>query len=983
MRADDKVKDNVSFIANANYLGTAANALYINGTNATTGVSNTATYSNDALQIGGRSGSESLRGIVAEVINYDGTVSLSDIQKIESYLAIKYGIGIGHDYISGSGTTLYNSDGSGSTYGFDNNIIGIGREDASELYQKQSVANERGDIIIISNNGTLAVDNANNTSTLNNGDFFVTGNNGGSLMGTLSLPSGLTGVNRILTRRWMGRVTGTLMPPTLLRFDPLRINNLVSGAQAYLIVADDAAFTTNVQQIPATLNGSYYDAVYSFSGIKYYTLAWQNPVTPTAPTGSNLLANGDFSNDYTGWTTDYSITSGTNGVIISNAPPATPTYWTYPSGSTPSGGKYLVINGANDYRVAYRQTVPVTPDTAYNIGMYISNVNGNNANMGVYINGVKIGETGALPSTYVWRQYSWQYDVPPGIVSVIMEFRAEYSAASGNDFAIDDISFIKKNSTTANVDKAPGGVTNGLLVWHKADTGVTASGTNVSSWLNMPDGTFATNDGLLQHTPRLMAANSNNYNFNPYLDFVQVIGYGDTNFLANTGTINYSQYSTNSTGYWSPTGTKSLTAFFSMKYPINDIGTIFSISESGKTGGEAFDSGELATFSQFTLTGGLNGLSTPANGQSIFEHKLVDETSDRRYFYQNLNLLNTSNLTVTIGNGGYLIGSDQSTYFSGNNRSFRGTINEVIGYDTNMSAGEEHRIRSYLAVKNGITLAEDYIASDASTISWTHAANSAYSNNVTGIGRDDFTDLHQRISTSASAVNRLVISTNSDFITANTSANHTDISADKKFLIMGDNGQAYNNMTNVTISGQAFARSNKIWKAQDTGDMGCINLRFNMTGAAILGSGLKWYVIVADDAAFTTNVRVTQIDPVSGYISAPVRFNNANSSNNYVTLAQSVPIAAQPQGPILPFKDVAVSLQSDWLPSATNTYLEVYAKSQGFVVTRINGTSNIASPIEGMLIFDTSDSKFKIYNGTVWREFKDFSGSIGSGSLCF
>lgn len=73
-------------------------------------------------------------GKIAEVINYSSRVSDSDRQKIESYLAIKYGITLN------SGTQDYNaSDGSttfwdaSSVGGYIYNVFGIGRDDDQQL----------------------------------------------------------------------------------------------------------------------------------------------------------------------------------------------------------------------------------------------------------------------------------------------------------------------------------------------------------------------------------------------------------------------------------------------------------------------------------------------------------------------------------------------------------------------------------------------------------------------------------------------------------------------------------------------------------------------------------------------------------------------------------------------------------------------------------------------------------------------------------
>ena len=86
----------------------------------------------------------SFDGRIAEVITYSSTntdVNPTDARnRIQSYLGIKYGItlgtnGVSQDYANSDGTVIW--DQSANT-GYNYDIAGIGRDDASELNQKQS-----------------------------------------------------------------------------------------------------------------------------------------------------------------------------------------------------------------------------------------------------------------------------------------------------------------------------------------------------------------------------------------------------------------------------------------------------------------------------------------------------------------------------------------------------------------------------------------------------------------------------------------------------------------------------------------------------------------------------------------------------------------------------------------------------------------------------------------------------------------------------
>ena len=73
------------------------------------------------------------KGPASEIIAYTTQVTAAERQKIDSYLAIKYGITLTTNYVSTSGTTIYTTSSP-----YVNNIIGIGRDDIEALNQRQS-----------------------------------------------------------------------------------------------------------------------------------------------------------------------------------------------------------------------------------------------------------------------------------------------------------------------------------------------------------------------------------------------------------------------------------------------------------------------------------------------------------------------------------------------------------------------------------------------------------------------------------------------------------------------------------------------------------------------------------------------------------------------------------------------------------------------------------------------------------------------------
>jgi hypothetical protein len=138
-------------------------------------------FQSDELWIGAAEtgGLYSTDGKISEIIAYNTSISSLNQLKISSYLALKYGITLGNmqspvNYVNSSGFIIWPGD---SLY--QNNIIGIGRDDVSFLMQKQSKQLDDSTNIYI---GSLTSSNLLNTSIFNdNNQFVVIGHNNQSL----------------------------------------------------------------------------------------------------------------------------------------------------------------------------------------------------------------------------------------------------------------------------------------------------------------------------------------------------------------------------------------------------------------------------------------------------------------------------------------------------------------------------------------------------------------------------------------------------------------------------------------------------------------------------------------------------------------------------------------------------------------------------------------------------------------------------------
>ncbi|MCL2510769.1 MAG: hypothetical protein FWF09_01825, partial [Bacteroidales bacterium] len=105
----------------------------------------------------------------------------SKIAKINTYLAVKYGQmldTVAHPvWMRSDDTVIWNT---ANLSGYNHNIFGIGRDDATELYQKQSISvGSKERITVFIGTGTKpSVTNSQNNGTLSNGEFLMLGSNG-------------------------------------------------------------------------------------------------------------------------------------------------------------------------------------------------------------------------------------------------------------------------------------------------------------------------------------------------------------------------------------------------------------------------------------------------------------------------------------------------------------------------------------------------------------------------------------------------------------------------------------------------------------------------------------------------------------------------------------------------------------------------------------------------------------------------------------
>ncbi|MEM6998893.1 MAG: Calx-beta domain-containing protein, partial [Pseudomonadota bacterium] len=143
---------------------------------------------------------------------------------------------------------------------------------------------------------------------------------------------------------------------------------------------------------------------------------------------------------------------------------------------------------------------------------------------------------------------------------------------------------------------------------------------------------------------------------------------------------------------------------------------------------------------------------------------------------------------------------------------------------------------------------------------WDISANSGYNNNIAGIGRDDCGGLNQKQSKSVES--DAIVSVGRGGISATNSGNSNTIDSDLSFFIWGNNdASAQTNWTlnNISVSGSEcqFLMLNRIWKAEETNDVGVISFQVDVDNgnfdlpALPSGNDGSYYLFTDDDGDFT------------------------------------------------------------------------------------------------------------------------------------
>ncbi len=410
--------------------------------------------------------------------------------------------------------------------------------------------------------------------------------------------------------------------------------------------------------------------------------------------------------------------------------------------------------------------------------------------------------------------------------------------------------------TRTSITCGPGGVTDALALWLKADEGTNTTTDNgdVTSWSDQSGvGRNAATSSLGGITPVDPTYQTQEINFNPAIDFVPT-GSSNTTYLETSNGNNVNQDMSMIAVFKSGQASTDTTNFQAVPALIGS-GVSGSWGDYGfgmLNGRLVYSEGDSTVLDARSGTGTLFNDLEPHIGVATRDN--VGGASSILLYADGASVANGESSTVDLSNPvSFGIGNHDSGNEAG---QFNGKIAEAIVFSDILTSTERQQIESYLALKYGITKAttDNYLASDGATAFWDFSENGTYNNDIAGLGIDNGSCLLQTKSKSE----------NDDAIVT---MEIGGLSTDNSWMVWANDDAALEDPTNREYDRtQVRSRLNREWRVQENGTVGSVTLTFdldNVTGPTGVGTNSlsQLRLMVDADGDFTTGTSYT--DPTS------------------------------------------------------------------------------------------------------------------------
>lgn len=288
---------------------------------------------------------------------------------------------------------------------------------------------------------------------------------------------------------------------------------------------------------------------------------------------------------------------------------------------------------------------------------------------------------------------------------------------------------------------------------------------------------------------------------------------------------------------------------------------------------------------------------------------------------------------------------------------FQGELAELILYDRTLAFEEVLRIQAYLAAKYGLTISQQYVASDGGEV-WSQSGHPDHMYDVGVIGRDDSSAFFQDLARSIEPGSILSVS-------------HLGSLKNLDFWAWASDSGPLTEKSD-TLKGVVLEQLNRTWHIHRRRTAGDVRISIDLSAAAITGTMLSdfWLVLDTDD---DLGNGVRSVYPATSFQQGQVDFEQVRlESEDIMSL-----VTSNPAGDVL-----NVSTEGSGIPSSTrldvvfpnpfrgrseirfalgapgNVHLEVY-DVQGRLVDTLIASSLVAG--EHKYIHDASNLASGLY----------------------
>lgn len=371
------------------------------------------------------------------------------------------------------------------------------------------------------------------------------------------------------------------------------------------------------------------------------------------------------------------------------------------------------------------------------------------------------------------------------------------------------------------------GITN-LTLWMKANQGVTVAGSNVTQWADQSGNGHVFTEGVAANQPII----SSFQNYNPLVNFVSSDKLEDGSAAISSMSAGREYF-----GFTKAANTGVL-VYFGQNPAVNQANFSYAQTNVKYSGSPLYASEAHNSYTNnaFPTIANISSANGALSDDINFSFNDGDFSPTVTYLW------GTPPYTITPNIDFLTIGAKRTTTGSFNNY-LSGQIGDIVTFGKVLNDSERKNVRSYLAIKYGVTLTivgslgtvGDYVASNNLNL-WKSSINPSFHNNVIGIGRDDDYSLIQKQSQNTANSLRIYINTLQATNVLNT-GNFTD---NISFALIGDNqGQLCTTTainTEVPTGYSITSRIEREWKIKRTNLSQNFTIEINLDPCANVGN---------------------------------------------------------------------------------------------------------------------------------------------------